>query len=94
MLIIKNKELNNIHEKIKYFETRRSYEYKKAQKWYKLNRVNEEKFNTKSEDQKQINGLKHKIDITKKLIVSVTNLLQKRSDLEYLNMDLKEVKFI
>ena len=94
MLIIKNKELNNIHEKIKYFETRRSYEYKKTQKWYKLNRVNEEKFNTKSEDQKQINGLKHKIDITKKLIVSVTNLLQKRSDLEYLNMDLKEVKFI
>ena len=94
MLIIKNKELNNIYEKIKYFETRRSYEYKKTQKWYKLNRVNEEKFNTKSEDQKQINGLKHKIDSTKKLIVSVTKLIQKRGDLEYLNMDLKEVKFI
>jgi len=94
MLIIKNKELNNIYKKIKYFETRRSYEYKKTQKWYKLNRVNEEKFNTKSEDQKQINGLKHKIDSTKKLIVSVTKLIQKRGDLEYLNMDLKEVKFI
>ena len=94
MLIIKNKELNNIYEKIKYFETRRSYEYKKTQKWYKLNRVNEEKFNTKSEDQKQINGLEHKIDPTKRLIVSITKLLQKRGDLEYLNMDLKEVKFI
>jgi len=94
ILIIKNKELNNIHKKIKYFETRRSYEYKKTQKWYKLNRVNEEKFNAKSEDQKQINVLKNKIDSTKKLLAGVTNLLKKRGDLEYLNMDLKEVKFI
>ena len=94
ILIIKNKELNNIHKKIKYFETRRSYECKKTQKWYKLNRVNEEKFNAKSEDQKQINVLKNKIDSTKKLLAGVTNLLKKRGDLEYLNMDLKEVKFI
>ena len=93
-LIIKNKELNNIYEKIKYFETRRSYEYKKTQKWYKLNRLNEEKFNNKSEDQKQINSLKHKIDLIKKLIVSVTNLLQKSDDLKYLNMDFKEIKFV
>ena len=91
ILILKYKELKNIHEEIKYYKIRRSYEYKKAQKWYKLNRVNKEKFNNKSKNQKQIDYLKTKIDHNKKLLESFKKILSQKGPFEYLKTNLKEV---
>ena len=68
--------------KIKYFETRRSYEYKKTQKWYKLNRVNEEKFKSLPQATSMFLATGNKFDLNEVLQLVIEEILIQLNKLE------------